>query len=502
MARLSGRSRGCGTCRQRRVKCDEQVPECSQCVRLGKKCPGAITSLIVLEATPVNPKKFRPLRGDESKSSYTPSAATGPPDADIVLGSGTLDPFFSTAVPHGSATNVYFQQFMLHTSKACYPFSPEMLSVWSFQEAMRQPAIHFGILSFTASHRYYLLREEGTCGETTDQHIQRSFEYRNQIIRITRASLAEVVLSASAIDSIATMIAWLLSIEAVNSNVTGMGMHVAGLMDFLRSIGGMDGLNHGTISFILGVDILSAIVRGTAPAVPWPQKWTAVAINHPAIRILSPVAGHYHPANLQRGIFRLIGTRFFNASWSRLLDRPLRIAVQNVCRLIIYYESDEQRPPKDKIANYSDNDPWMLSQRYLLYLSYDHLDLMDIREPIRRAILVNTMTRYCRFGVFPCLNTVATDLRNILVTRLEVFKAVAPDLLFWILYTGAMAARARKTGPLYRWYCDALATAAVQLALKDWNDTQPLLEQFLYVPRAADRLAEDIWRDVTVLRGR
>ncbi|KAL2786133.1 hypothetical protein BJX66DRAFT_313417, partial [Aspergillus keveii] len=62
MARLSGRSRGCRTCRDRRIKCDEKTPECSQCVRLGKKCPGAVTGLIVFESTPLNPKKFQPLK--------------------------------------------------------------------------------------------------------------------------------------------------------------------------------------------------------------------------------------------------------------------------------------------------------------------------------------------------------------------------------------------------------------------------------------------------------
>ncbi|KAH8668336.1 hypothetical protein BX600DRAFT_254071 [Xylariales sp. PMI_506] len=33
-------SQGCQNCRQRRIKCDKVKPQCSQCIRIGKKCPG------------------------------------------------------------------------------------------------------------------------------------------------------------------------------------------------------------------------------------------------------------------------------------------------------------------------------------------------------------------------------------------------------------------------------------------------------------------------------
>lgn len=33
-------SQGCQSCRTRRIKCDKVKPDCSQCVRVGKKCPG------------------------------------------------------------------------------------------------------------------------------------------------------------------------------------------------------------------------------------------------------------------------------------------------------------------------------------------------------------------------------------------------------------------------------------------------------------------------------
>ncbi|KAF8860838.1 hypothetical protein BDZ45DRAFT_800523 [Acephala macrosclerotiorum] len=51
MARLPGRSRGCRICRQRRIKCDLKVPECTQCKRNKKKCPGPITGTFYIVAS-------------------------------------------------------------------------------------------------------------------------------------------------------------------------------------------------------------------------------------------------------------------------------------------------------------------------------------------------------------------------------------------------------------------------------------------------------------------
>lgn len=36
-------SRGCQTCKDKRIKCDLGQPECNRCLRTGRKCPGAIT---------------------------------------------------------------------------------------------------------------------------------------------------------------------------------------------------------------------------------------------------------------------------------------------------------------------------------------------------------------------------------------------------------------------------------------------------------------------------
>ncbi|KAL5088943.1 hypothetical protein Trisim1_006090 [Trichoderma cf. simile WF8] len=52
MVNVAGRSRGCATCRKRRVKCDETLPECLRCLNMGLKCPGARTDAFFVHAVP------------------------------------------------------------------------------------------------------------------------------------------------------------------------------------------------------------------------------------------------------------------------------------------------------------------------------------------------------------------------------------------------------------------------------------------------------------------
>ncbi|KAK9320867.1 hypothetical protein V1517DRAFT_328194 [Lipomyces orientalis] len=51
MVRRVGRSRGCRTCRRRKIKCDERIPHCSQCLESALPCPGAVVGNVFLDVT-------------------------------------------------------------------------------------------------------------------------------------------------------------------------------------------------------------------------------------------------------------------------------------------------------------------------------------------------------------------------------------------------------------------------------------------------------------------
>ncbi|KAH8816989.1 hypothetical protein F5884DRAFT_778150 [Xylogone sp. PMI_703] len=83
MVRVGARSKGCRLCRQRRIKCDEATPACTQCRTTGRVCPGPITGIIirdmtltVRQATLAKPTR-RQKRGITNHVDHQPSLSTG-----------------------------------------------------------------------------------------------------------------------------------------------------------------------------------------------------------------------------------------------------------------------------------------------------------------------------------------------------------------------------------------------------------------------------------------
>ncbi|KAH8703211.1 hypothetical protein BGW36DRAFT_403660 [Talaromyces proteolyticus] len=75
MVRHPGMSRGCATCRKRRIKCDEKIPSCSQCSRGRRPCPGATGGKIFLFTQAGNPRKCSriPPQPSELRNNDNPS---------------------------------------------------------------------------------------------------------------------------------------------------------------------------------------------------------------------------------------------------------------------------------------------------------------------------------------------------------------------------------------------------------------------------------------------
>lgn len=195
-------------------------------------------------------------------------------------------------------------------------------------------------------------------------------------------------------------------------------------------------------------------------------------------------------------MFRTLGSRFTNSAWSKEVGHALRALLQNFCNLIVHYDADEQRRQHEKLVRFEDNNPWNLSQLYLLSLSY--VDHRDIREPLRRSILAYSMIRYCKFGAFPCMDIIAGTLKDSLIPRVDIFLSTAPDLFFWVLYVGALTAN--RTSEHYLWYCTGLARLSPTLGLIAWSDVKSFLEQFLYIHRNSDKSAERVWQDSLPLK--
>ncbi|KAH8732187.1 hypothetical protein GQ44DRAFT_640507 [Phaeosphaeriaceae sp. PMI808] len=57
MVNVGGRSKGCSTCRRRRVKCDENSPVCLRCQRAGLECSGPKVEMSFVEANIVTSRR-------------------------------------------------------------------------------------------------------------------------------------------------------------------------------------------------------------------------------------------------------------------------------------------------------------------------------------------------------------------------------------------------------------------------------------------------------------
>ncbi|KAI5461578.1 hypothetical protein BGZ63DRAFT_238306 [Mariannaea sp. PMI_226] len=505
MVRRSGRSRGCEICRRQKVKCDEQQPECAQCIRRGKNCPGPWQGLIIFQfqTEPKQPTKFRLVKEEidlsQSEIQEPKLMHNSAPDLDRNLGPGALDPFLSTAIPLNTYYNEHLHHFMLHTTKVCIPFRPEMKGLWFWQDAISQPALFYSLLALSASHRFHLqLNNAGS--RQAKQWMLQSLELHSKAIQSTKRILCDEMVAN--IQPIATIIGILISLAACNSSIDEMDVHMSGLRHLIQIHGGIDVLPISTISFLMSVDNLWAMVKCTVTVLPLSSRWASLALNHPYINISNPdklPIGACSSLGLpRREQFRSLGSRFTNSSWCDCLDNSFKIAIENFVALFIHYEIYGQQPQHKNIITFGDNDPWTLAQRFLLSLSYEHLGPNNIQEPLRRSILAFSLTRYCNFTMFPCMDTIVTNLRSSLIPTLELLQCGSQDLLFWILYVGALSSR--HSFEAYNWYCVHLSEVSRALGLFDWDEARSLLEQFLYVHRPSDKLAEKIWQDALSLR--
>ncbi|ETS03244.1 hypothetical protein M419DRAFT_75696 [Trichoderma reesei RUT C-30] len=120
MVNVAGRSRGCATCRRRRVKCDESLPDCLRCLNMGLKCPGARTDAFfvhtVVDAAatmgtlkPRDETSLLPTSANKCLSLRLPAPQPSPAGAlDQLFVSHFIDNFFgafrpSLPVPGGSS---------------------------------------------------------------------------------------------------------------------------------------------------------------------------------------------------------------------------------------------------------------------------------------------------------------------------------------------------------------------------------------------------------------
>lgn len=85
-----GPSKGCHTCKQRRVKCDEGKPACQRCIRIGRECGGYQAKHVKLkfkiQTSDTRQKKTATCHAIAPKPVSPVSQVLDPPETDVALG--------------------------------------------------------------------------------------------------------------------------------------------------------------------------------------------------------------------------------------------------------------------------------------------------------------------------------------------------------------------------------------------------------------------------------
>ncbi|KAH9213033.1 hypothetical protein DL95DRAFT_168239 [Leptodontidium sp. 2 PMI_412] len=74
------RTRACQACHSRRMRCDETLPNCTQCLRAGRQCPGPIEGPMIVDVTAQTELRAHSRPGSSlRRSRNSPTATTTMP---------------------------------------------------------------------------------------------------------------------------------------------------------------------------------------------------------------------------------------------------------------------------------------------------------------------------------------------------------------------------------------------------------------------------------------
>lgn len=76
MVGVAGKSRGCTTCRRRKIRCAQERPYCSNCTQTGRRCEGYERYPVFINRTAHGIRRRRPLEEAKPSAGSRPNAVT------------------------------------------------------------------------------------------------------------------------------------------------------------------------------------------------------------------------------------------------------------------------------------------------------------------------------------------------------------------------------------------------------------------------------------------
>ncbi|KAJ0425242.1 hypothetical protein BJY00DRAFT_204522 [Aspergillus carlsbadensis] len=395
------------------------------------------------------------------------------------LSQGFMDPFNCYSIDMTSTMHMYLDYFRTHGTAAAYPLNGTSMGVFLWKNAITIPALLNILLYFSARHLTVLGPKNGVSAERTEFHTKDSWRLQGNAVKHLNNLLQDPKRAVTQ-PTIIT-IACFITIESSMANLEAVEAHLQGLKRLVDLIGGLDSLAHMTLSRLYQCDVKGASVRQSRPMFPMSPRFRSGIIHESKVLHLDQT---YEPPLA----LTTLGTRFTSAPWFADIDTQLQASVEICRRIILYFESARTHP---ELGTPTDNDLLVCTEHQLHSLAFPAGD--SLNEPLRLSLLIYLNTRVWHLGKLPIMGRLVGPLKASLVQQLPLFQAIAPDLVFWILFMGGMAARAY---PVYPWFVTRLAETAALLGVREWRGVRALLGGFFYTDQPGETTAEDLWDEV------
>ncbi|PKX91517.1 uncharacterized protein P174DRAFT_452813 [Aspergillus novofumigatus IBT 16806] len=394
------------------------------------------------------------------------------------LSQGFVDPFSASAVQMSDSMNLPDPHHRLLLS-----LDSTRMSIWWWQRAISQPALLQALLFLTAGHHATLESNNGVSSTAIEKSIKDSLRLRGNTLKTLNDILHDPIKAVA--ESTTLIVASLVAIEAVDANFEAVHAHMKGLKRLINLLGGLDALDHMTLSKIYQSDVKSAALQNSRPTFPMSARWRSEILQEST---LFRSTEHLRVSES----LEALGSRFFAAPWYPPLDNTLKTFVQILRRLIIYFETAQQQP---SIVLPTDNDLFLVLEHQLLSAAYETGTTL-LQEPLRLSLLIYLNLRIWHFQAFPFMQFMVEGLRRSLVPAYGHAQSTAPDLVFWILFIGGMASQGYKCHP---WFVSRLAEMARRLDLVEWEKARETLGGFFYTDQPGERGAENLWNEVLLM---
>ncbi|GLI74739.1 hypothetical protein PoHVEF18_002986 [Penicillium ochrochloron] len=356
------------------------------------------------------------------------------------------------------------------------------MSMWWWQKAITQPALLQALLFLTAGHQATLESSSGVSSLVIKKSMRDSLHLRGDTLK-TLNNIMQDPLRAVA-ESTTLVVASLVAIEAVDANIEAHDAHMKGLKRLVQLMGGLDTLDHMTLSKIYQSDVKSAALYNTRPVFPISARWRSEIIQD--FRLLLTQDELDTPEDLAS-----LGVTIFSSSWYTMLSHTMKTFLQVMRRLILYYEHAQRNPAS---VMPTDNDLFLVAEHQVLSACYTTSDPTDINEPLRLTLVVYLNLRVWHFQSFPFMQYVVESLRQSLEVPFLHLQTETPELLFWILVLGSLASQGYKC---HRWYINRLIEMTERLGLSEWEEARAILGGYFYTNQTSEKMAEEnLWNEV------